>query len=243
MENPGEVKVSKIVAQNYRTAKVFSRYGIDFCCNGGIPLSEACAQKNVDVEQVIKEVKHELAEANEVDYEKMKQTDLVDLIVNKHHSYVKETIPVLQAYLNKLCQVHGERHPELFQVKENFDHTAGALILHMKKEELILFPFIKKMELAQEKGVDLPTPGFGQIENPISMMEDEHSEAGERFRTISELSKGYSCPPDGCQTYRVAYAVLEEFENDLHKHIHLENNILFPKAKELFAKMKEVELN
>jgi regulator of cell morphogenesis and NO signaling len=111
----------------------------------------------------------------------------------------------------------------------------------MKKEELILFPFIKKMEIAHETGTDLATPNFGHIENPINIMEHEHSEEGERLRKISKISDGYTCPSDGCQTYRVAYAVLEEFENDLHKHIHLENNILFPKAKDLFAKMQGVE--
>lgn len=242
MENLKETKVSKIVAQNYKTAKVFSKYGIDFCCNGGIPLSEACEQNNVNADQVVEEVEQELAKADEVDYKLMKQSDLVDLIVDKHHKYVEDTIPILQAYLNKLCEVHGERHPELFDVKRYFDQTAGALTTHMKKEELILFPFIKKMEAAYEKDEVLPTPDFGHIENPINMMEDEHSEEGERLRKVSEITSDYTCPPDGCQTYRVAYAVLEEFENDLHKHIHLENNILFPKAKDLFAKMQGVEV-
>ncbi|MAC96179.1 MAG: iron-sulfur cluster repair di-iron protein [Flavobacteriales bacterium] len=240
MENLSETKVSKIVAQNYKTAKVFSKYGIDFCCNGGIPLSEACEQNSVDVNQVVEEVKEELAKDAEVDYRKMKQSELVDLIVNKHHNYVEETIPILQAYLNKLCQVHGERHPELFEVKELFGQTAGALTMHMKKEELVLFPYIVKMEKALAAGEEFPMPNFGHIDNPISMMEDEHTEEGERLRKIASITDGYTCPPDGCQTYRVAYAVLDEFEKDLHKHIHLENNILFPRAKEVFEQNQTV---
>jgi len=239
MENLKETKVSKIVAQNYKTAKVFSTYGIDFCCNGGIPLSEACASKNVEIAEVLKQLEVELAKPNEVDYQAIEMPVLIDHIVETHHHYVEKTIPILNTYLNKLCQVHGERHPELFQVFDLFRDCGDALTMHMKKEELTLFPFINKMVKTQSEGGSLNDAHFGHINNPISMMEAEHAEEGARFEKIAELTNQYTCPPDGCQTYRVAYAVLKEFENDLHKHIHLENNILFPKAAALYQKLNQ----
>lgn len=237
METLINTKVSKIVAQNYKTASVFTRYGIDFCCNGGIPLKKACEDKQLDPTKVVDEVQAALGIPEETDYNQLSLTQLVNHIVSKHHSYVEATIPVLQAYLSKLCKVHGERHPELFEINQLFDGAAGALTAHMKKEEFILFPFIKSLEEASNKGYPLSEPHFGHIDNPIHMMEEEHSTEGERFREIARLSNNYQAPADGCQTYQVAYAVLSEFEQDLHLHIHLENNVLFPKSQELFRKL------
>lgn len=233
MENLTQTKVSKIVAQNYKTAKVFTQYGVDFCCNGGISLAEACKNKNIDIDQVVGQLEQQLREPDEQNFQKMDHSQLVDHIVSTHHNYVENTIPVIKTYLEKLCSVHGDRHPELFEIKQLFDEGAGALTAHMKKEEFILFPYIKSMQKSLLTGETLRAPHFGDINNPILMMEMEHAAEGERFRKISEISNGYTCPPDGCQTYRVAFAVLDEFEKDLHKHIHLENNILFPKAIEL----------
>jgi regulator of cell morphogenesis and NO signaling len=237
MEDIKSMKVSKIVARNYKTAKVFTEYGIDFCCNGGIPLEDACEQKKIDVNELMAKLETELRKPDEEDYQSMEMNDLVDHIVKVHHTYVNTTIPVLTAYLEKLSRVHGERHPELHEIRALFQEGAGALIDHMKKEEFILFPFIKAMNSAEKNDFPLSAPHFGNISHPISMMESEHEAEGDRFRTISKLSDEYTCPPDGCQTYRVAYAVLDEFEKDLHKHIHLENNILFPKATEAYHSM------
>ncbi len=239
MENLATTKVSKIVAQNYQTAKVFTTYGIDFCCNGGIALADACRDKRVNVQHVIDQVNEMLKTADVLDFGTMSLPDLIKHIVNVHHTYVTDTIPVLEAYLTKLSVVHGERHPELHQIKALFHETAGALTAHMKKEEFILFPYINAMCSAQENDYPLSEPHFGHIDNPIAMMEHEHSTEGDRFREIAALTNGYTAPADGCQTYRVAFAVLDEFEKDLHKHIHLENNILFPKAKTLFTELNQ----
>ena len=242
IEELKDQKVSKIVARNYKTAQVFSEHQIDFCCNGGIPLSEACENKGIALEEVLKELEIALSEKDTVDFDQYELNHLINYIVSNHHSYVEQTIPTLKAYLNKLCSVHGANHPELFKIKELFETTADNLTAHMKKEELILFPFITAMEASKKGGFEISEPHFGSIENPISMMEDEHTAEGERMRQISKLSNDYQAPADGCQTYRVAFAVLDEFEKDLHKHIHLENNILFPKARRIF-KEKFAKIN
>jgi|SRR5690554_1459304 len=237
MENLAQTKVSKIVAQNYKTAKVFSNYGIDFCCNGGIPLTVACEENGADLEAVLQELAIELMVEDKDNVKNLPMPELVDYIIDTHHKYVIKTAPLLTAYLDKLCKVHGERHPELFDIKQHFDSSADALMDHMKKEEGILFPFIKEMVAANKEGKSIEAPDFGHIDNPIAMMEDEHTTEGERFRKIAELTDGYKAPSDGCQTYKVTFAILDEFEKDLHRHIHLENNILFPKSKQLFQEM------
>ena len=142
------------------------------------------------------------------------------------------------AFLDKLCKVHGERHPELFEINKLFNETAQELSAHLKKEELILFPFIKKMANAKRKGSTIEAPAFGTVENPVHMMEHEHTAEGDRFARIAELTNHYTPPADACNTYRVTYAMLEEFENDLHTHIHIENNILFPKSIQLEKELK-----
>ena len=134
--------------------------------------------------------------------------------------------------------MHGERHPELFAIRDEFQGCAHAMAAHMKKEELVLFPFINQLEQARQHGMPAPAPHFGTVDNPIAMMEHEHDAEGERFRRIAELSDGYSNPPDGCTTYGTTYAMLREFEEDLHRHIHLENNILFPRAKALERELR-----
>lgn len=230
-------KVGAIVAENFKTAKVFTQYGIDFCCKGGISLKEACSKNGADLQVVTEELQKATLLPEEVHYTDFGLSQLIDHIVNTHHQYVEDTIPALKAYLQKLATVHGERHPELFQIKDEFMAASDALTTHMKKEELILFPYVKAMEEAEKSGFPLSKPHFGHIDNPISMMEHEHDTEGERFRTISRLSDGYTTPSDGCQTYRVAFAMLREFESDLHTHIHLENNILFPKASALYKIM------
>jgi len=234
MEGLGFTKVSKIVAQNYRAARVFTMYGIDFCCNGGISLEEACQRQGADLSTVIKEVEAALALPGEVDYGGMGLVDLIQHIEQVHHSYVRDTVPSLVNYLAKLCRVHGERHGELFEVQALFEQSAVDLLQHLGKEEQILFPYIQALVASREGQFELSTPHFGHLQNPITMMEAEHEEEGRRFRRMSELTNGFRPPRDACQTYTVAFAVLEEFEADLHKHIHLENNILFPRALEMY---------
>lgn len=234
MKDLADTKVSKIVAQNYKTAQVFTSHGIDFCCNGGIPLAEACQQQNVSLQDVTNEINQALITPEIENFAGMSLDNLVRYIENVHHAYVRSNVPALTEYLTKICQVHGGRHPELFEIKELFDQSAIELTQHMAKEEQVLFPYIQALAAAQSGNFPLSQPHFGHLQNPISMMEAEHATEGTRFKSIATLSTGYTPPADACQTYRVAFMVLQEFETDLHKHIHLENNILFPNALAMY---------
>lgn len=226
-----EKTIGDFVAENFRTAEVFKKYDIDFCCKGGRTIEEACDNRKVSPEEIYKELE-EIAnrKSEDIDFNSWPLDLLADYVEKTHHRYVEEKSAMLIPYLNKLCKVHGERHPELFEINELFIGSAQDLAAHMKKEELILFPFIKQMVEAKKKGEALPAPRFGTVENPVAMMKHEHEAEGERFVKIAELTNNYEFPDDACGTYQVTYRMLEDFQNDLHKHIHLENNILFPKA-------------
>lgn len=231
--------IGHYVAASYKTAAVFNKYGIDFCCKGHRTLEEVSTKKNLNLEELEKELSVALNEPTngEIDYKAWPLDLLADYVEKTHHRYVEEKIPVLKQFLDKLCKVHGGRHPELLEVNELFIGCAGELTKHMKKEELILFPFIKKMVEAERSGTTLSAPQFGTVENPVEMMMHEHDIEGERLRKISALTEGYTPPADACNTYKVTFAMLKDFEDDLHKHIHLENNILFPGALELEKKV------
>ena len=235
MNTVEQLTVGEYVANDFRTAALFSKYGIDFCCKGNRTLEEVCAKKNINPADLEKEINSviETKSENVIDFKSWSPSLLIDYIVEKHHSFVEEKTPILLQFLEKLCKVHGERHPELFEITSLFKLSAGDLAQHMKKEELILFPFIQKMVKAQKENQSIEQPHFGTVENPIAMMKDEHSIEGERFDRIATLTDGFTPPEDACSTYKVTYQMLKEFEQDLHKHIHLENNILFPKAIEL----------
>lgn len=232
MNNLKTKKVGEFVAEDYRTAAVFQRNGIDFCCKGGRTIEEACSTGKISPDTLLADLNDVLKQSGEPDndFQLVKLDELANYIVDKHHRYIEATTPALRQFLDKLCKVHGSRHPELFEINELFSRSAGELAAHMKKEELMLFPYISRMAQANERG-EAPEPSpFGKVENPIMMMMHEHESEGNIFEKISELSAGYEAPADGCTTYRVAYTMLKEFEADLHRHIHLENNILFPKA-------------
>lgn len=227
--------IGELVAKDYRAASVFKKYGIDFCCQGNRTIGEACEKKNIDTESVVNDLDAiiQARGENTTDYKSWPLDLLADYIEKKHHRYVEEKTAEIKPYLDKICRVHGERHPELFEISEHFSATAGELAKHMKKEELILFPFVRKLAKAKHEGSKVVPPPFGSIQNPIDAMMDEHSTEGDRFRKIEELSNNYTPPQDACNTYGVTLGLLKEFEQDLHLHIHLENNILFPKAIEL----------
>lgn len=233
-----ENTIGEFVAQDFRTAGVFSKYGIDFCCKGHRTLSEVCDKKGLDLSELENEINEVLNQKDDtgMDYKSWPADLLIDYIEKVHHRYVEEKTQVLLTFLDKLCKVHGDNHPELFEINSLFQITAGALAQHMKKEELVLFPFIKKMCNSLQNNTQIEHPFFGSVDNPIAMMMDEHDSEGERLRRISKLANNYTPPADGCNTYKVTFAMLEDFEADLHKHIHLENNILFHKAKELEQK-------
>ena len=227
--------IGELVARDYRTASVFKKYSIDFCCQGNRTIEEACEKKNIDTKKVLEDLVAMMEAKSEstTDYQSWPLDLLADYIEKKHHRYVQEKTLEIQPYLDKICKVHGERHPELLEIKEEFNASAGELAAHMKKEELILFPFIRKMTKAKLENTKVDAAHFGTVKNPIQMMMNEHTVEGNRFRKIEELSNNYTPPLDACNTYRVSFALLKEFEQDLHLHIHLENNILFPKAIEI----------
>lgn len=227
--------IGDFVAQDFRTAAIFTKYGIDFCCKGQRTIDEVCSKKNINENQLLNDLNVVLATKNDsgIDFNSWPLDLLVDYIEKTHHRYVEEKTPVILQFLGKLASVHGGNHPELIQINELFIGCAGELAQHMKKEELILFPFIKKMMSATISHQAIEAPHFGTVNNPITMMMEEHDAEGERFRTIAALTNNYTVPENACNTYRVAFAMLEEFEQDLHKHIHLESNILFPKTKAL----------
>lgn len=230
-----EITVGEMVAEDHRIAEVFTRNKIDFCCKGNRTLQEVCQLQGITMEHIQAELKKATMANNEQehDFNNMSLDQLADSIERTHHKYVEEKLPELKAYLQKLVAVHGEAHSELFEIEALFRASAGELAKHMKKEELILFPYIRKMVKAMKFGEPLEPAHFGTVSNPITMMEQEHANEGERFRVIAELSNDFVPPADACNTYVVAYALLKEFLTDLHIHIHKENNILFPKAKEL----------
>ncbi len=243
MENLKNKTIGSFVAEDFRTATVFSKYRIDFCCKGNRTIAEVCEKQNIDADDLLQNVLQVVQSENSgsIDFNSWPLDLLADFIEKTHHRYVEEKTNVLLPFLDKLCKVHGENHPELFKINELFIGCAGELSQHMKKEELILFPFVKRMVKTKESDGVLSQPSFGTVSNPIAMMMHEHDNEGERFREIAELTNNYTPPADACTTYRVTFAMLKEFEADLHKHIHLENNILFPKAVTLEKDFVEVE--
>lgn len=231
--------IGEIVAQDYKAAAVFKKYGIDFCCKGNRSIEEACEGKKISPSHVYQDLeKLNQVQGENTDYQSWPLDLLAQYVVSMHHNYVREKTPVLLQFLNKICKVHGARHPELFEVYELFEESARDLGEHLEKEEQILFPFIKTLTEAERTGAPLEQVHFGSVENPVEMMKHEHAVEGERFAKIAELTSNYQFPSDACSTYQVAFKMLEDFENDLHKHIHLENNILFPGAIALEAKLR-----
>lgn len=228
-----QIEVGQIVAKDFRTASIFTKYGIDFCCKGGVRLSDACAKKNLPLE-IIREEVLSILDQYQVDEEfnSMNATELIQYILVNHHAYVESRIPDLLFYLNKINRVHGERHPELEEINTLFGASASELTQHMKKEELVLFPWIEGLE-KRLNGATVKSELKHGIQNPIYAMEFEHSNEGDRFERIQLLSNNFTPPSDACTTYKVAFQMLREFQTDLHKHIHLENNLLFPKALQM----------
>ena len=227
--------IGQLVADDYRMASVFQKHNIDFCCNGNRTIDEACLESNLNTDNVLLDLDAILLDSNNenLNYDTWPIDFLAQYIEQKHHKFVETQIPIIKGYLKKIIAAHGNRHPELHEILELFEGSASELTTHMKREELILFPQVRKMFVNHKDGHEIVAPPFGSFENPISAMMQEHTDEGERFRLIRSLSNDYTPPADGCNTYKVTFKLLEEFEKDLHLHIHLENNILFPKAIDL----------
>jgi len=222
--------IGQLVAKDERLAAIFEKYGIDYCCHGDHTLADAVKQAGADIAAVKNDIEALTAKTERsgaaIDFTSWPPDLIADYIEKKHHRYVAAQSPVLQTYLEKLCRVHGLNHPELTEVKDLFNQSVGELAMHMKKEELMLFPMIRRM-VAGNSGPQRQGP---TVSAAVQKMTEEHEQEGERFSKIRELTHDYSVPADGCNTYRITMGLLHDFEKDLHRHIHLENNILFPEA-------------
>ena len=222
--------IGEIVATDFRAAAVFEQFGVDFCCGGRRSLDEACRSVAADPADVVRalEALSPVTDA-EADVTEWPLDRLIDHIVSTHHAYVRSSMPAIRHYLAKLVEAHGARHPELLLITAHFDTVIRELGQHLLKEEQVLFPYVRDLVKSTDGGRHVPSP-FGSVENPIRMMEREHREAADELRIIRALTGGYVAPADGCATYEVCMAELDRFERDLHRHVHLENNVLFPKA-------------
>ncbi|NBC83949.1 MAG: iron-sulfur cluster repair di-iron protein [Bacteroidetes bacterium] len=229
-----------LVTQNPAYANLFKQFGLDFCCGGQKTLQEACNEMNLDVSIVEKSMENttQPQRAMNLPYDEWELDFLCDFIVNTHHTYVNKTLPDIYEYAIKVAEVHGNQHPELLSVRQLVDDIHQELFAHMEKEERILFPFIKELVMAQKANQSPNKPDFETIENPIKMMETEHENAGSLLKEIRKITNNYRLPNDACASYSLLFKQLDEFENDLHTHIHLENNILFPKALKLEKKLR-----
>jgi regulator of cell morphogenesis and NO signaling len=228
--------VRELAVEMPNATRVFEKLKIDYCCGGQRPLTEACAAAGVPLEDVLRLLEESGGSAGaqeSVDLKTMPLTSLMHYIVDKHHVFTREEIGRLNALLDKVCNAHGQNHPELFEIKRLFGELANDLEPHMFKEERILFPYITGLEKAAAQGGPPMPPPFGTVRNPVRMMMLEHDTAGDILRGIRQASREFAVPPDVCISYQTLYRALEAFEQDLHQHIHLENNLLFPRAIEL----------
>jgi len=229
MEKYRNVKIGEIVTNDFRAAEIFKNAGIDFCCGGNQRLEQACNEKNIDAAVLEAELaKLENTTVNALhNFNEWSLDFLSDYIVNTHHKTVRKLLPQLLAYTQKIEQVHGAHHPELVEIAGLFSQINDELLQHLRNEEEVLFPAIK--ELLRSDSAEAKATVISEI----SRMTGEHEFAGGAMDKINVLSDNYSVPADGCNTYQVAYKLLEQFEDDLHIHVHLENNILYPKALHL----------
>jgi regulator of cell morphogenesis and NO signaling len=229
-----KLTLSQIVAANYRAAAVFEKYNLDFCCGGNKQVSIACKEKGLNSSTIFEELEF-IGERRDSSnkFNEWSPDFLIDYIINNHHSYVTKMIPVISEHTKKINSVHGKNHSELSKVESAFERVYKDLKQHMMKEEQILFPFIKYLVSAKNNGRKAEPPYFGTVKNPIKMMEAEHQAAGDQMHEIRNLTQNYIAPDDACETYKATMFELKEFEEDLHKHVYLENYILFPKSVKL----------
>jgi regulator of cell morphogenesis and NO signaling len=228
--------VGEIAAETPSCTREFEKLGIDYCCGGNRSLSEACAQVNATMDEVLARLER-CAETTTSESDKNWQTlllaDLIAHINGTHHVFVRSECPRIEALAAKVVGVHGKNHPELLTVQELFSTLSDELAVHLMKEEQILFPYILRMEESLQHGEPVPPAMFGTVMNPIRMMMQEHDGAGDALRALRKATSDYRAPDDACISYRTLYDALEEFEKDLHQHIDLENNVLFPRASEM----------
>lgn len=230
--------VGQIAADAPATRREFEKLGIDYCCGGNRTLAEACAQAKIDVDQALALLEKSASSPGapiERNWSKEPLGELISHIMSTHHVFVRSESPRIKALADKVASVHGKNHPELLAVQEQFSALAEELRVHLMKEEQILFPYVLRMEESTLAGEPAPPAMFGTVQNPIRMMEHEHDGAGNALRTLRSLTNEYQIPGDACMSYRTLFEALQEFETDLHQHIHLENNVLFPRATAMEA--------
>lgn len=229
-----ENTIGEVVAKNFHAAKIFEDYGLDFCCGGKKTINDACKEKGINPEALVNNLSQaEKPNGTTAHFDKWDLNFLIDYIITNHHAYVLNELTTIDHHLMKVVSKHGEKHEELFKVYALYNELKEELLIHMQKEEKMLFPYIKKMVLAQMNALEIPIPPFGAVSSPVNVMEHEHEHAGSLMHEINNLTNSYEPPEGACTTYKVLYKELADFEKDLHVHIHLENNILFPKAIEL----------
>ena len=239
MTNIAEQTLASLVTQNHQTVSVLEKYHLDFCCKGKRTLSEACIEKGISLESILEELKISTAseEKSQMPFDQMSAEQLIGYILIKHHFYVKQSMPTIYGHLEKVATKHGDRFPYMIKVFQLFTLIVEEMTAHMQKEEEILFLRIKEIEQSVREN---KTASFinGYINGPINVMEAEHDHAGEVLYEIRRLTNNYTPPEEACTTFRVSLAELKEFEEDLHKHVHLENNLLFPLAEKLLGRIK-----
>jgi regulator of cell morphogenesis and NO signaling len=225
-ESNSRITIGEIVANDFRAASLFKEAGIDFCCGGYKFLSDACREKGSDLSVILEQLGllSQTPIDNATNFKEWKLSFLSEYITNTHHKFVLKTLPELVFYTQKIADVHGAHHPELIEVASLFTRINEELLQHLKNEEDVLFPAIRAAEISASPQVK------STIISEVTRMQGEHEFAGGAMDKINVLTKNYLIPADACNTYRVALKLLEQFEDDLHIHVHLENNILYPKA-------------
>ncbi len=225
--------IGEFVAEDYRTAEVFEKYGIDFCCGGNVALSAICQRQGIDPAVLLREIeaaKREPMERSQ-NFAAWELPFLADYIVAVHHAYIKDNAGQIALYARKVAEVHGSRHPEVEEIAAIFDKVATDLAAHLREEEEVFFPAIKRAAAAKKAGKWPEQQDIDAIRGDLVRLRREHEEVGDAIHTIRHLAKDFALPGDACNTYAVTYQKLKEFEDDLHKHVHLENNILFLNAE------------
>ena len=231
--------VGEIAAEAPSATREFEKLGIDYCCGGSRTLGEACAEAKISVDEALARLEKGLATTqpgDNKDWQHQLLADLIAHIKSTHHVFVREESSRIQALAAKVVGVHGKNHPELLPVQEVFSDLAAELSVHLMKEEQVLFPYMIRMEESALAGEPAPPATFGTVVNPVRMMMQEHDGAGDALRALRTITNDYRVPEDACISYRTLYQALQGFEADLHQHIHLENNILFPRAVAMEAK-------
>ncbi|MBX7053952.1 MAG: iron-sulfur cluster repair di-iron protein [Pyrinomonadaceae bacterium] len=233
--------VREIALEMPLTTRVFEEFRIDYCCHGDTPFDDACKNAGATPEMVLQKIDGVLvgsASSDQESFSKMDLSDLVDHILDKHHVYTRDEMSHLTPLMAKVASRHGNHSPYLLELKDLFQALCDDLGPHMVKEEMVLFPYIQKLEHSHSNHLNVEFPPFGTVQHPVYMMNIEHEEVGEILAKMREVTNEYTLPAEACPSFTALYHRLGEFERDLHQHIHLENNLLFPRAIELEEKVR-----